>query len=892
MNFQELTAPPTREQISDLQKDLTQVIIPRVSHAANVRHMIEYTKEYGLPTIRFLTNRSGQARITLKKRPGGYLWTPPNQLDDPILKDKYHNIRDIAADMRTAVAKAALDHAPTRNTITHMTAHGHQKEVTNILTTTANTVTQKVLQYSMTPSGRREIRPRLINGAWNRILRNHFLNRQVTETAENLRIILTVRTHNLILRNIDLLTSSPEIEETRQIFRYLITKFKHTIPTAQIKDPEQLKTTLGQALQLPTEYLPYLPETMQAMDSSYNIPPQQAVYATCKALSEIKTPLDPPTVRHMVQLATYHHNFLQSGAQTWIKWLHILETHAQDPQTLRLHREREELTKETSNHQQSVPTPRTPPNETTPPPRRLDTVIQHIKTSARETVASALSSWTPYELIEQGENLVLNAVTAPDKGAAVTITKHVDGTISIHSPTDPNRKQLHLEAQHLNKLLTNNIAQKLLEHTVASFCPQVARALTYEDALQKLSVAARTTAKKIATDLLTTKDPKDLSHLVSTINNKVRTQLLDPKVLRTTTALFHPFEHHDPRYYRPTILHYNTVILNQKIFYAMLATGQSTPLRAHCLEFLKQADSPRVFNHPGEIISEIKGHLKLDSQQWRYFCRAAGDISTDQMLPWKLDRIALACQALVDANRPQANRELLHNAWIRHRDHETFRNARWQMGDPWKAWTGILNHYLAPSVHPKLQEELDYITDALRHHVQNQLPWGPGNWDTLNARSQRWHLEHFGRHPRRNHYTLPKQGQQAKWTSTLDRTTIGNLTFTPVITGPKLAFLGAQMGNCLATYWQSCENGTSRIFAVRTNGKLKAAVQIINDGATWTRGQAQAPHQTNLDWDILRATDKLAKAYQEAENPVRRPSQTAGAPVSAEGAPAQQPNQR
>ena len=267
-------------------------------------------------------------------------------------------------------------------------------------------------------------------------------------------------------------------------------------------------------------------------------------------------------------------------------------------------------------------------------------------------------------------------------------------------------------------------------------------------------------AKDIATGLLATNDPKDLSHLVSRINNKVRRNLLDPAVLKTTTALFHPFGHQDHRYYRPTIHDYNTVILNQTIFHAMLQTGQSTPLRAHCLEFLKNTDSPRVIAHPGEIIKEVKEHLNLTPAQWRYFCRAATNLSAHDISPWRRDPIALTSQALVDANRPHATNAQLNIAWNRHRDHKTFANTPWEMGNPWKAWTGVLNHYLDDSDYMRLTKDPDYIVDALRYHVQHQLPWGPGNWDTLTARSQRWHLEHFGHHPRNNYYILPTRGRR------------------------------------------------------------------------------------------------------------------------------------
>ena len=363
---------------------------------------------------------------------------------------------------------------------------------------------------------------------------------------------------------------------------------------------------------------------------------------------------------------------------------------------------------------------------------------------------------------------------------------------------------------------------------------------------------------------MTTKNPKDLTHLVSRTNRTLKTKLMDRRAIATVLSLFSAQDTHAPSSDWSNMNNYNTVVLNREIFSGMMKTGQQAPLRAHCLEFLRQADSHRVFQHRGEIIREIKDRLKLDPPQWRYFCKAARIRSVSDLLPMNIPRMAMACQALVDANRPQAHPQQLHQIWQRQHDHEAFHKAAWRHGDPWKAWTGLLNQYLAPSEIPRSAEDLNLITDALRHHVQNQLPWGPGNWAILLTRSERWHVENFQRHGRGRYYALPKEGQDASWTSLVDLVNIDGLSFAPVTNGPRLAFLGSRMGNCLATYWSSCNQGISRIFTATSNGSLHAAVQLVNNHGHWAPGQAQAPHGKNLDKGIYAAISKLAKAYQAA----------------------------
>ena len=326
----------------------------------------------------------------------------------------------------------------------------------------------------------------------------------------------------------------------------------------------------------------------------------------------------------------------------------------------------------------------------------------------------------------------------------------------------------------------------------------------------------------------------------------------------------------------------NTVVLNHDIFEQMMASGQFTPLRAYCLHFVKSADAAPMLNHPGEVTAQVKEFLELTPAQWRYFCKAAGTIPAEYLLLRGRTRMTMAAQALVDANRPSAPLEQLNDVWKRQWDHEAFSTAKWQHGDAFAAWTHLLNQFLAPSDPPHSRQDLDEVTDALRHHVQNQMPWGPGPWEVLLARSERWHWENFGQHPGRGRSALSKEGQAARWDSLLDTTTIDGFTFTPVTTGPKLAVTGAKMGNCLGNHWSRCNKGISRIFTVSTNQRRpQAAAELLHNGAAWTKGQVQGSHSNEVTKAMTRAVSKLARAYQDEETKRKRPAekQNSHAPI-------------
>ena len=810
MKFHKPEPAPDIQQSHLLMERVADNIVPRVKRSMHTRYLVEFKLEQGLPVLRFMTSSAGGAVFTIKRRPGGYLWAPPGQVHRTILESKHQEVVDYTTVIRRHISRTAITDPSTKHLLLRQAAYGNHGYIVRLIMRSAQALTQELLQHSLTPSGEKEVKPNLVNGLWNNMARDHLLNPNVMEAAKRFNVQLTVQSHNFILRNISLFKENPDHQLAQKALRYAVKSLLNRMPSTPIRSHQDLQDTVGHILEIPAHQRKYLPAALQNIDIYHPTRGPATILATCRALWDIGADVSDPNIQRLGYFAPEHRRYSVAGNELWQKWLQALREYQQHPLSLNLYNTRETLNREvgypgTPGYREVEKPP--PPSETLEQP-----LIDHINGPAKEAVTALLPHWTPCKISLDGEDLVFRIITSPEGGTAVTFKKRPDGTISIDCPSDPDWKYIHLDAGHLTKLLVNNVAQLLLEHTAHALPAPTAAAATYDNSLQKTCAAARKTAKAIAEALVTTKNPKDLTHLVSRTNRTLKTKLIDRRAIATVLSLFSAQDTHAPSSDWSNMNNYNTVVLNREIFSGMMKTGQQAPLRAHCLEFLRQADSHRVFQHRGEIIREIKDRLKLDPPQWRYFCKAARIRSVSDLLPMNIPRMAMACQALVDANRPQAHPQQLHQIWQRQHDHEAFHKAAWRHGDPWKAWTGLLNQYLAPSEIPRSAEDLNLITDALRHHVQNQLPWGPGNWAILLTRSERWHVENFQRHGRGRYYALPKEGQDASWTSLVDLVNIDGLSFAPVTNGPRLAFLGSRMGNCLATYWSSCNQGISRIF--------------------------------------------------------------------------------
>ena len=279
--------------------------------------------------------------------------------------------------------------------------------------------------------------------------------------------------------------------------------------------------------------------------------------------------------------------------------------------------------------------------------------------------------------------------------------------------------------------------------------------------------------------------------------------------------------------------------------------------------------------HPGQIVAAVREQTGLSGSEWKAFCRIGpgrllwSDVRSEDHGKY----VRLVCRAVSEANQPRASRERLESLTFIGREYQHYRNAPWQHGDPWQAWTKLLGRYLdpeqpeghgdgLPGPHPLREyDQLRRVMDAFRHHVDNNLPWGPGSWETLVNRSERWHRR------MQEERAFPQEQRALSWESDLEEFQDGELTVSPVRTGQELFLLGREMNNCLGSYALRCHRGETRIFRISRDGRTLAAAEIARqDGwrPGWRPGQVEAPQRGRVEPEALALARKLPEMYTGA----------------------------
>ena len=360
----------------------------------------------------------------------------------------------------------------------------------------------------------------------------------------------------------------------------------------------------------------------------------------------------------------------------------------------------------------------------------------------------------------------------------------------------------------------------------------------------------------------------DQNRLVEEATRQIQDHFLDRQTTDTALQLF--TQYGEPRNQDMlTPRQYNVTAQNLRLLRKLLQTAPNV-VHHYCLYMVDQ-NTPRTrLRHPGQLVQEVRKDVSLSPRQWRTFCRIPPE--------WRdPGAIRPTCEAIARANQPRADARRLHLAAGREQYHQEFEAVDWERGEPFAAWVQVLNRFLDPANSPQAAQ-LDRVADALRGHIQEDLPWGPCDWGNLVQRADRWHLQlNLQRH-------LTQQAADAAWETQLPQgVTHSGVTFTPVTTGPDLVRLGLAMNNCLPSYVRRCELGHSRIFAVTTGNappadptQAIAAVELYQAGGHWQIGQLEAPHLERVPQQVRRAAPMLLRDYQEAHESTSAASQDAG----------------
>lgn len=356
-----------------------------------------------------------------------------------------------------------------------------------------------------------------------------------------------------------------------------------------------------------------------------------------------------------------------------------------------------------------------------------------------------------------------------------------------------------------------------------------------------------------------------------------------------------------------SVVAYNTTIVSRDVLRELRRVApnamwywQKYISRNAFREAEKKGEPVIKFHHIGDVIRSVRRHSNLSGAAWRAFL-AAPVQPLDDIVRWSPYQIECTFKAIGAANRPDASTMVVANACrsVSHtKMHDSRNNHAFEDGKtPWDKWTSALSQYLTvmPQVECQTLDDrqpgfvsfllrrpenetaartLDGMADAILFHAQYLMPWGPGNWETLVHRTERWHTERDAfmarmRAQEAERYRIEQEERaKATWESLVEPYQDGNVYVRPITSGRAMIDLGARMGNCLASGRFTDESiaDTGRIFAVEKEGSVVGAVELQRRSSRWSLGQVEGPGNHNKTSDLRRIADNILNRYQEATN--------------------------
>ena len=479
-------------------------------------------------------------------------------------------------------------------------------------------------------------------------------------------------------------------------------------------------------------------------------------------------------------------------------------------------------------------------------------IAQDIRRNLGPALAQQEQGWLLYRY-RQDPRPTLDLYVDPRGRARMTVARRKDGTISARQGReDLSGKEMF--AYHNTPALEveKETAEKLVSAALRT--PAGRRAISpiiaMEGCSERIGTAARETAQTVLQEAVTRADRNgrgvtaEWKRRVSRINDVLRKRLLDPRALHLAEAIR---QQTSGRWDHVTFQQYNRTLLNLEAFDELF---QEAPhiLILHEKEW---GQDPLRVGNAGQIAARVRKALDLPPMGWKLFTRCGSPRHR-----WTtLHDMTLAYRVLAQANRPDAPEETVRRIAAMD-SHHRFNHGGWDHGDPQAAWVHIINQALAED-RSNIPTHLALISDTLRHHVVNQLPWGRTDWDSYVRRADRWHEEQTRKRL--------QDGRTERWESALGPTRAGEFDAAPVTTGGELIDLGASMKNCLGSYVQHCAAGTDRIFTLHQEDRLIAAAQIFQEDGAWRVGQIEGPAHARTSGRVQAAVQQLCQAYGQAD---------------------------
>ena len=509
--------------------------------------------------------------------------------------------------------------------------------------------------------------------------------------------------------------------------------------------------------------------------------------------------------------------------------------------------------------------------------RDLERVLECVQ-NAPGQVAPLCGRWKLLDVVEQEGNPGIRALTGEDGTPLAETWRNPDGSVQIELWGKPQeRLEIRIRSQDMEDQFMHWAASQVVEHVHRQTGQALITALGTDGNSSRpgsLTGAIDNAAGELAARVTMpgTEARASLPGLGEKLSDLIEDRLADPWAMETSRRWYR--YNHTTRW-QGSLVRHNSLAVNQKVFRKLIQSSPNT-FRYYLHYVLVHMQTHQVFQHPGEVVTLVREHTGFTPAEWKQFCRIPGPTKASSAGWENTPRdIADGCRLLAAVNRPRASRPNL--AAVMEMGHRTriFQDGgphahprrrpygQQDQGAPWTAWVRTVNRFLdARDGLPRNRTALYRVADTLEGHVENNLPWEPGSWRAMVARSDRWHTEML----ERNTLQAYPGAREATWDSPLGETRVGEFTASPVTTGQELLSLGASMRNCLGSYWDKCAEGQLLIFTISLQGEISAAAELRNEDGEWRLGQVEAPGRKRLAAGAVEAARTLAERCNQTEN--------------------------
>ena len=491
-----------------------------------------------------------------------------------------------------------------------------------------------------------------------------------------------------------------------------------------------------------------------------------------------------------------------------------------------------------------------------------------INGEAFHKVRDAVSDYQYIVFTDHQGTKTLEIIKPPGETAAITFKKHPDGTLTKHTFMEPPDDTLYeiytkgaTQDHQVRTYTTATLRTMIVRETLRLAGPILPNALDDDSINHDLDIKAT----------LLMNDITSRNTLPAWLDNPQNYRCPNEQILHNVMAdpdVQILLKHFYPNTATITIPLYNNMAQNIRVFKEM-ETLESNNLLHHYLEWSSENTHHPIIEHPGQLTRILRKELGLTDHQWRILTRIQHD-SWSHMGQYTPAQIAQVCETIHLANPSSFPQHPLGSIIALLAREDTALDQPWSHGKPIDAWANLTRRYLEPTDENQIlrandpqPQSLANIADALRDTITSDQPWGPGNWQILTQRSDRWHRQLQDQRDRAQEKALQER-LNIRWESLIDEVTIGPHTFRVLNTPRELDHIGAQMGNCIGRYEHSCKAGSSRIFQVVQDDTRVAAVELVQRNGAWTTGQAEGNQRRPTPSGLNQNHQELCRLYNAA----------------------------